>query len=83
MTADPDPSLPLVTIHNPETGATVDVPASSLPHHFRAGWRPLVEDDPPPDDAPPPDPEPVPRSQARKAAKDAAKPDTASEESQQ
>lgn len=44
----------MVKIIHPETGNIAEVPESSLPHHYRAGWAPL-------DESPEPDPVPDPR----------------------
>lgn len=43
-------------IIHPESGNIAEVPVSSLPHHYRAGWAPLDES---PEPVPVPDPEPV------------------------
>lgn len=63
--------MELVKIIHPETGGIADVPESSLPHHYRAGWRPLADDEVPQPE-PEPEPEPVTRAQAAKAAKKTA-----------
>ena len=53
-----------VKIINPADQSVAEVPESSLPHHYRAGWAPL-------DESPEPDPEPDPVP-VRATAKDKA-----------
>jgi 8-oxo-dGTP pyrophosphatase MutT (NUDIX family) len=52
----------MVKIINPADQSVADVPESSLPHHYRAGWA-LLDESPEPEPAP--DPKPV---RAKKAA---------------
>lgn len=42
-------------IINPATGQVAEVPVSSLPHHYRAGWA-LLDESPEPEPAAPPKP---------------------------
>lgn len=53
-------------IINPATEQIAEVPESSLPHHYRAGWA-LLDESPEPD--PVPDPKPV-RAGKKTAAAD-------------
>jgi hypothetical protein len=55
-----------VKIIHPETQGIAEVPVSSLPHHYRAGWA-LLDETPEPE-APAPDPKPVRASATAKAA---------------
>ena len=54
-----------VKIIHPETQAVAEVPESSLPHHYRAGWTLL-------DESPEPEPETVPPPARRRKAAEAA-----------
>jgi hypothetical protein len=54
-----------VKIINPADQSVAEVPESSLPHHYRAGWA-LLDESPEPEAAAPP--EPVRASAAAKAA---------------
>ena len=56
-----------VKIINPADQSVAEVPESSLPHHYRAGWALLDES---PDPGPVPDPKPV-RASKKAAAADA------------
>jgi hypothetical protein len=56
-------------IIHPETGNTAEVPESSLPHHYRAGWA-LLDESPEPEAAP--DPKPVRAGKKAAAAEGAA-----------
>jgi hypothetical protein len=58
-----------VKIINPADGTVTEVPAESLPHHYRAGWRLLSDDEEKTADKPVPDPKPMTKAQAAKAAK--------------
>lgn len=62
-----------VKIIHPETLGVAEVPAESLAHHYRAGWRRLTEAEEAELDQPAPEePAPMTRAQAAKAAKAAA-----------
>ena len=61
-----------VKIIHPETQGIAEVPAESLIHHYRAGWRLLTEAEEAEEAAPVPEPKPMTRAQAAKAAKAAA-----------
>jgi hypothetical protein len=58
-----------VKIINPADGSVAEVPEVSMPHHYRAGWRLLTDEDEVAKAAPAPDPKPMTRAQAAKAAK--------------
>ena len=59
-----------VKIIHPETQAVVDVPAESLPHHYRSGWRLLTDDEAAArEPGREPDPKPMTKAQAAKAAR--------------
>ncbi len=58
-------------IISPDTGATAEVPESSLFQHYQAGWRLLAEGDVKPVTAPS---EPAPMTEAEVAAALAPKP---------
>ena len=60
--------LGFVKIIHPPTGSTAEVPESSLPHHYRAGWA-LLDESPEPDPEPP---KPVRAGAAAKAKAEAA-----------
>jgi hypothetical protein len=60
-----------VKIIHPLTLAVAEVPPESLPHHYRAGWRLLSDDEKAAHDAPDPEPKPMTRAQAAKAARNA------------
>jgi len=55
-----------VKIINPADQSVAEVPESSLPHHYRAGWA-LLDESPEP---PPPDPRPVRAKPAAKSDKE-------------
>lgn len=57
-----------VQIIHPSNGSVATVPATSLGHHYAAGWRLLTGSDIP-EQEPAAEPEPVTRAQAAKAAK--------------
>jgi hypothetical protein len=68
--------MELVKIIHPLTESVAEVPAESLPHHYRAGWRLLSdEEDAARSEAAVramaglPEPKPMTRAQAAKAAK--------------
>ena len=67
--------MELVKIIHPVTGGIAEVPDSSLPQHYAAGWR-LLADDEIPQPEPAPEPEPMTRAQAAKAAKQADQAET-------
>lgn len=56
-----------VQIIHPDTGNIAEVPESSLPHHYRSGWR-LLADGEKTGPAPEPDPPPMTKAQAAKAS---------------
>jgi hypothetical protein len=58
-----------VKIINPVDGSVAEVPQISMPHHYRAGWRLLTDDEIAAADQPEPDPKPMTKAQAAKAAK--------------
>jgi len=58
-----------VKIIHPSDGSVADVAEVSLPHHYRAGWRLLTDDEAAAADKPEPEPKPMSRTQAAKAAK--------------
>lgn len=60
-----------VQIIHPDLGPDqiVTVPEESLPHHYRAGWRLLADDERPPAAAEQPEPPPMTRAQAARTAK--------------
>ncbi len=62
-----------VKIIHPSDGSVAEVPAESLPHHYRAGWRLLTDDEQAAQDTPGPEPEPITKAQAAKAARESAK----------
>lgn len=55
--------MKFVRIIHPETQAVAEVPESSLPYHYRAGWA-LLDESPEPE----PEPEPKPRRRTQAAA---------------
>jgi hypothetical protein len=68
--------MELVKIIHPSDGSVAEVPSESLIHHYRAGWRPLSDEE----DAARteaavraaagvPEPKPMTKAQAAKAAK--------------
>lgn len=66
--------MELVKIIHPGTGGIAEVPASSLPQHYAAGWH-LLADDEAPQPEPEPEPEPMTKAQAAKAARASSKPE--------
>ena len=52
-------STSFVKIIHPETGGIAEVPESSLPSHYRAGWTLLTEENAPPAEAAPEEPAPM------------------------
>lgn len=62
-----------VKIIHPETQAVAEVPQSSLPHHYRAGWA-LLDESPEPE--PKADPKPVRASKKAAAAGSGSSDDT-------
>ena len=62
-----------VKIVHPELGpdSAHEVPGESLPHHYRAGWRLLTDEEATAADAPAPEPKPMTKAQAAKAARNA------------
>lgn len=60
-------SASFVKIIHPETGNVGEVPESSLPMYYRAGWTLLTEQNEPPADAAPGTPAPMSVAEAAQA----------------
>lgn len=60
-------SASFVKIIHPETGNVGEVPESSLPMHYRAGWTLLTEQNAPPADAEAATPAPMSEAEAAQA----------------
>ena len=58
-----------VKIIHPSDGSVADVAEESLPHHYRAGWRLLTDEEEAARDDAVPSPKPMTRAQAARAAK--------------
>jgi len=69
-----------VKIIHPQSGGIAEVPESSLRFHYRAGWRPLAEDEQPAAAGPEPEPEPMTRAEVAAARDTTTAPERSEEE---